>query len=151
MCENFDAVTRAEMLSEVAGLLPSRGLVGVDGVDGAGKTTFCDGLAQVLRSRGREVVRASVDDFHHPRAIRWQRGRTSPEGFFLDSYDYERFAGKLRRVLTLMRDNLRRQAAQEPTGRACASFCCRRKPSRQITCRRGRPSKRSGRGCSGRA
>jgi len=95
MCENVAAVTRAEMLSEVADLLPARGLVGVDGVDGAGKTTFCDDLAQVLRSRGREVVRASVDDFHHPRAIRWQRGRTSPEGFFLDSYDYERFTGLL--------------------------------------------------------
>lgn len=95
MCENVDVMTRAEMLSEVADLLPARGLVGVDGVDGAGKTTFCDDLAQVLRSRGREVVRASVDDFHHPRAIRWQRGRTSPEGFFLDSYDYERFTGLL--------------------------------------------------------
>ncbi|GHH33900.1 uridine kinase [Lentzea cavernae] len=82
-------------LDEVADLLPARGLVAVDGVDGAGKTTFCDALAVVLRARGREVVRASVDDFHHPRAVRWQRGRTSPEGFFLDSYDYERFVSHL--------------------------------------------------------
>jgi uridine kinase len=33
------------------------------------------------------VVRASIDDFHHPRAIRHRRGRESPEGFYLDSYD----------------------------------------------------------------
>lgn len=83
------------MLNEVADLLPAEGLVAVDGVDGAGKTTFCDHLAEVLRARGRAVVRASVDDFHHARAVRWQRGRTSPEGFFLDSYDYPRFAGHL--------------------------------------------------------
>jgi uridine kinase len=80
---------------EVADLLPASGLVAVDGVDGAGKTTFCDELAAVLRARGREVVRASVDDFHHPRAVRWERGQTSPEGFFLDSFDHERFAEHL--------------------------------------------------------
>ena len=83
------------LLEDVADQLPAHGLVAVDGVDGAGKTTFCDHLAAVLRARGREVVRASVDDFHHPRARRWQRGRTSPEGFFLDSFDYERFADHL--------------------------------------------------------
>ncbi|MET9229301.1 uridine kinase [Lentzea sp. NPDC003310] len=82
-------------INEVADLLPPRGLVAVDGVDGAGKTTFCDALAGVLRADGREVVRASVDDFHHPSAIRWRRGRTSPEGFFLDSFDYGRFVGHL--------------------------------------------------------
>jgi len=85
------------VLSAVADVLPASGLVGVDGVDGAGKTTFCDELASVLRARGRDVVRASVDDFHHPRRIRWQRGRTSPEGFFLDSFDHERFAEYLLR------------------------------------------------------
>ncbi len=84
--------TVTRLLEDVADRLPLRGLVAVDGVDGAGKTTFCDALAEVLRARGRAVVRASVDDFHHPRAHRWQRGRTSPEGFFLDSFDYERFA-----------------------------------------------------------
>ncbi|MFS8099735.1 uridine kinase [Lentzea alba] len=82
---------------EVADQMPVEGLVrvGVDGVDGAGKTTYCDELASILRARGHTVVRASVDDFHHPRAHRWQRGRTSPEGFFLDSFDHERFTADL--------------------------------------------------------
>lgn len=63
--------------------------VGVDGVDGAGKTTFADQLAELLRRTGeRPIIRASVDDFHQPRAARYRRGRTSPEGFFRDSYDY---------------------------------------------------------------
>jgi uridine kinase len=86
-------VTHQDVLAAVADRVPSghRLRIGVDGVDGAGKTTFCDDLAAVLRARGREVVRASVDDFHHPRAVRWRRGKDSPEGFFLDSFDYGRF------------------------------------------------------------
>ena len=69
--------------------------VGIDGVDGAGKTTLADALAEALRAVGVPVIRASVDGFHHPRAVRYRRGRESPEGFFRDSYDY----GALRRVL----------------------------------------------------
>jgi len=62
--------------------------VAVDGVDGVGKTTFADLLAEELQSAGREVIRASVDGFHNPRSIRYRLGRT-PEGFYRDSYDYE--------------------------------------------------------------
>lgn len=65
--------------------------VAVDGPDGAGKTRFADDLAAVLRAAGRQVVRISVDGFHQPRAIRYRRGRDSPEGFWLDSYDYAQF------------------------------------------------------------
>lgn len=62
--------------------------VGIDGVDGAGKTHLADELAAVLAARDVPVVRASVDGFHHPAAVRHRRGRHSPEGYFLDSYDY---------------------------------------------------------------
>jgi uridine kinase len=65
--------------------------VGVDGPDGAGKTVFADDLAAVLRARDRPVVRISLDDFHHVRAVRYRRGRDSPEGFWRDSYNYARF------------------------------------------------------------
>jgi uridine kinase len=64
-------------------------LVAIDGVDGAGKTVFANELAEVLKRRGIAVLRASVDGFHHPPSTRYQRGRRSPEGFFLDSYDYD--------------------------------------------------------------
>lgn len=62
--------------------------VGIDGVDGAGKTVFADDLAVVLRSRSRSVVRVTADDFHNPQAVRYTRGRSSAEGFWLDSFDY---------------------------------------------------------------
>lgn len=60
----------------------------VDGVDGAGKTVFADELARVLEGMGRAVVRVSVDAFHAVAARRYARGRLSPVGFWLDSYDY---------------------------------------------------------------
>jgi uridine kinase len=62
--------------------------VGVDGVDGAGKTMFANELAAVVHSRHRPVIRASVDGFHNPKAVRYRKGRGSPEGYFADSYDY---------------------------------------------------------------
>lgn len=113
---------RAHVLERVASAVPdparpSRPVrVGVDGVDGAGKTTFADELADVLRTRGRTVLRASVDGFHHPREVRYRRGRTSPEGFFHDSYDLGAFRTVLldplapdrvgpRRVRTAVRDH----------------------------------------------
>jgi uridine kinase len=46
--------------------------VAIDGVDAAGKTTFADELAAVLRRRGRDV----------------RRGELSPEGYYYDSFDY---------------------------------------------------------------
>jgi uridine kinase len=76
----------------IAGLHPDRIVrVGIDGVDGAGKTTLADALAPVVVGMGRPAIRASVDDFHHPQAIRYARGRYSPDGYFLDSYDYDAF------------------------------------------------------------
>jgi uridine kinase len=82
-----DAVTR----------LPPVGVgrIGIDGVDGAGKTMFADELAEVLEGRSVVVVRASLDGFHRPRPQRWARGRGSPEGYYLDSYDYPRLRAEL--------------------------------------------------------
>jgi uridine kinase len=65
--------------------------VGVDGVDGAGKTCLAEELAGQVERRGVPAVRLTLDGFHNSRAHRYQRGRESPSGFFLDSYDYDRF------------------------------------------------------------
>lgn len=72
-----------------------RVLLAVDGAGGAGKATFADGLAEVFAEDGAAVFRASIDDFHRPRIERYALGRTSPEGFYRDSFDYATF----RRVL----------------------------------------------------
>lgn len=84
---------RTALLEQIArkslALRRDRVIVAIDGVDGSGKTTFADELAVVVRAFGRSAVRASVDGFHHPRELRYRRGRDSPEGYFLDSYNYE--------------------------------------------------------------
>ncbi len=83
---------RRAVLAEVAAAVPTGAVrVGIDGVDGAGKTHFADDLAVALRERGRPVVRIGVDDFLHPPEHRYRRGRRDPEGFFLDSFDHEAF------------------------------------------------------------
>ena len=85
---------RTAVVRQVADLIagcrrPGRVLhVGIDGVDGAGKTVLGDELGEVLRGQGIDVVRASVDGFHHPAAVRYRQGRSSPRGFYEDSYDY---------------------------------------------------------------
>ena len=85
-----------ELRDEVRHQYPGgRVVIAVDGIDGAGKTTFADGFAEVFAEEGAAVFRAGIDGFHRPRSERYARGRRSPEGFYLDSYDYATF----RRVL----------------------------------------------------
>lgn len=91
--------TRQALIAHVAELIlaapiaarhPSPGVlrVGIDGVDGAGKSMFGDELTAYLAAAGRPIIRASVDGFHNPQATRYRQGRHSPAGFFYDSYDY---------------------------------------------------------------
>ena len=60
----------------------------VDGPDGAGKTRFADDLALAFRRADFEVFRASVDDFHRPRELRYLQGKYSAEGYYRDAFDY---------------------------------------------------------------
>jgi uridine kinase len=59
--------------------------IGVDGRTAAGKTSFADELADALRSGGSDVVRATIDDFHQPAAIRHRQGRFSSNGYYEDA------------------------------------------------------------------
>jgi uridine kinase len=78
-----------ELADRLVETVPDRTVrVAIDGVDGAGKTTFADELGCLVAATGRPIIRASVDGFHNPKSVRYQRGRYSPEGFFKDSYNY---------------------------------------------------------------
>ncbi|MEV6324263.1 uridine kinase [Nocardia sp. NPDC051787] len=68
------------------GAAVDRALVAVDGVDGSGKTTFTTELVRRLHTR--TVIVLHADDFLNPSAVRHARGRRSPQGFWLDSYNY---------------------------------------------------------------
>ncbi|UXM92872.1 uridine kinase [Paenarthrobacter sp. JL.01a] len=99
------------LAEELQALGSQRQFVGIDGVDGSGKTTFAEGLAAAIR--GRPVLTIHVDDFLNLQEVRHRRGRTSPEGFWLDTYDY---AALEEYVLTPLRpggDGLYRPAATD--------------------------------------
>lgn len=68
-----------------------RTVLAIDGPDGAGKTTFADDLATAFERAGHAVFRASIDDFHRPRELRYRAGRLSPEGYYRDAFDYSLF------------------------------------------------------------
>ena len=79
-----------ELVSRITSVKKPRPIrVAIDGVDGAGKTTLADELAEPIRRRGRPVIRASIDGFHNPQNVRYRRGRHSPEGFFRDSFNHD--------------------------------------------------------------
>lgn len=87
------------VLDQLAALLVAhapgrRYRVAVDGVDGSGKTTLADRLAEAVAPQ-RPVVRASVDSFHRPQAERYRRGRASPQGCYLDTFDLDALRGRL--------------------------------------------------------
>jgi uridine kinase len=93
-CLGMDTGTRDELLSrlsEAAGsvTIPHPTRVAVDGPPAAGKTTLADELAVVLRAKGREVIRSSIEGFLLPRAQRYRRGEDSPEGCYHDSFDFD--------------------------------------------------------------
>jgi len=87
-------MSRAQVLKKLSGLIlaskraePLR--VGIDGIDAAGKTSLANELAVYLRQAGCEVICASIDGFHNPKQIRYQRGQSSPQGYYYDSFNYE--------------------------------------------------------------
>ena len=122
MCES-DCPPEQALLVRIADSVRSflanqaRVIVAFDGPDAAGKTTMADALALLL---GDSAIRASIDGFHNPRDLRLRRGPLSPEGYYQDSFDYERlcadllgpFAGGARRIL-LHEFDYRSEGAEE--------------------------------------
>jgi uridine kinase len=103
---------RTALIAAVAGRIADRGpgrlRVAVDGLTGAGKTSFGHELAAALRALGRPTMRASLDDFKHPWRHAREHGydRVSGEGYYRNAYDF-----------SAARDLLLRPAGPAGTGR----------------------------------
>lgn len=65
-------------------------LVGIDGYDGAGKSFFAQNLTTELNNRDIHIIQSSVDYFHNSKAVRYKLGKDSPEGFYKDSFNYNK-------------------------------------------------------------
>lgn len=90
-------MTRKELLQYLASAIlekpeDSPVLVGIDGVDASGKTTLAEELVKELGGSDRPIIRASIDGFHNPKNIRYNRGEDSPEGYYFDSFNHRAIA-----------------------------------------------------------
>jgi uridine kinase len=74
---------------------PTPVLVGIDGVDGAGKTYFAKELVKSLEDSGANVLYSSVDHFHNPSSLRKPPGKEAHLSYFEDSFNYKVLKEKL--------------------------------------------------------
>jgi uridine kinase len=65
-------------------------VVAFDGVDTSGKTSLADEIDKCLKEINKESIRVSIDKFHNQKQIRVQKGENSPEGFYYDSFNYDK-------------------------------------------------------------
>jgi uridine kinase len=91
---------RSKVLQTIADLvlrveLPHPVRVAIDGPDCAGQEKLAEELEPLLEASGRQVIRATIDGFHRPKAERSLRGAESPEGYFHDSFQYPAMRGAL--------------------------------------------------------
>lgn len=63
-----------------------RFIIGVNGVDTSGKTTFTGKLKKHLENRGYHVESVSIDDFHNESKIRYKNS-DPVEGYINDAFD----------------------------------------------------------------
>jgi len=97
---------RGELLNFLVGVIIGRKVAGrplkvaIDGRCGAGKSVLADELGALIRARGFQVLRPSVDGFHHPRERRYRQGAHSARGYFEDAFNCEAVLDNLLRPLS---------------------------------------------------
>jgi len=69
-------------------------VVGISGIDTAGKTKFAEALCQFLISKGSKVQTINLDDFHNPKAIR-SFGNDQVNNYYNKGFDIQTIIEKL--------------------------------------------------------
>jgi HAD superfamily hydrolase (TIGR01549 family) len=69
-------------------------VIGINGIDGSGKTKFAESLEKFLISRNYETQAIHLDDFHNPRALRYA-GENQIENYFNRSFNFNLVIEKL--------------------------------------------------------
>jgi uridine kinase len=71
-------------------------LIGIDGVDGAGKSYFATRLLRHLEElTDRLILLSSTDCFHNPRHLRYNENKLLHESYYEDSFNYTAIKEKL--------------------------------------------------------
>jgi uridine kinase len=69
-------------------------VIGIGGIDGAGKTTFAGELETYLKTLGHATQLIRLDDFLNPKAVR-HAGKSQPESYYRRSFNLELLVEKL--------------------------------------------------------
>jgi phosphoglycolate phosphatase-like HAD superfamily hydrolase/uridine kinase len=69
-------------------------VIGINGIDGAGKTEFAEALGKNLKANGYETQLIHLDDFHNPRTIRYS-GSNQAESYYNKSFNIKLIVDKL--------------------------------------------------------
>jgi uridine kinase len=69
-------------------------VIGVNGIDGAGKTQFAESLEAYLNTKGYQTQLLRLDDFHNPRAIRYA-GKDQADNYYNKSFNTNLIVEKL--------------------------------------------------------
>jgi HAD superfamily hydrolase (TIGR01549 family) len=69
-------------------------VIGINGIDGSGKTKFAESLEKFLISRNYETQAIHLDDFHNPRALRYA-GEDQVENYYNRSFNISLVIEKL--------------------------------------------------------
>jgi HAD superfamily hydrolase (TIGR01549 family) len=69
-------------------------VIGINGIDGAGKTQFAESFEKYLISRKYKAQAIHLDDFHNPRAIRYA-GKDQADNYYNRSFDINLIIEKL--------------------------------------------------------
>jgi uridine kinase len=64
-------------------------VIGINGIDASGKTTFAESLSRFLLTKGYSTQLVHVDDFHNEKAIRYCDGDEA-SNFYRRSFNFER-------------------------------------------------------------
>jgi phosphoglycolate phosphatase-like HAD superfamily hydrolase/uridine kinase len=73
-------------------------VVGVSGIDGAGKSSFAESLERYLVAHNGETQAIHLDDFHNPKAIRYA-GADQADNYYNRSFNFALIAEKLLKPL----------------------------------------------------
>src|SRR5215471_7146538 len=63
--------------------------MGIDGADAASPGGLADDLVAPIKLRGHEVIRIRADDHLRPASLRFEHGRTDPDSYYDDWWDFD--------------------------------------------------------------
>jgi phosphoglycolate phosphatase-like HAD superfamily hydrolase/uridine kinase len=69
-------------------------VIGISGIDGAGKTTFAEALEKYVKAKNYPTQLIRLDDFHNPKAVRYA-GSDQADNYYNKSFDINTIIEKL--------------------------------------------------------